>query len=96
MMKNKMVLLSSALAAVLLAAGVYFFVIQPRGRAGEIGKMARSGAKENEILSVIDKSSGRYSLSADDIVALKKDGVSDDVIVAMLNHNRNLATKDTK
>ncbi len=95
-MNRKMILLGSAVAAVLLAAGVYFFAMQPRGGAGEIGKMARSGAKDAEILSVIDKSAGRYSLSVDDILALRKDGVSDDVIVAMLDHNRDLATKNAK
>lgn len=98
---NLKTIVISAVAAVLLAAGGLYF-LSTRGGTQEISARARSGAKEDELLSIVEKSSGKFNLSADDILALKKDGVSDDVIISMIRHKNadvarsNSDVKETK
>src|SRR2546430_6549601 len=49
-----------------------------------IAKMAKAGLGEDIILSMIATQPGTYSTGPEDVVALKKSGVSDKVIAAML------------
>ena len=44
---------------------------------------------EDVILSMISSQSGQYSLSTDNLIALKQAGASDKVIAAMVNRNAN-------
>ena len=48
-------------------------------------KMTKGGLSEDLILSSIHSQPGKYSTSADDLIALKNAGVSDKVIAAMLS-----------
>jgi len=82
-MKLKTIALYS-IPVLLLIAGI--FVMRSSSGSNDISQMARNGAKEDELLKVVDQKSGKYNLSADDILQMKKDGVSDDVIISMIRH----------
>src|ERR1051326_6776883 len=56
----------------------------PSGVA-DVVKLSRAKVSENVVLSFVQNSGQAYSLSADDIVHMRKEGVSDPVINAMLN-----------
>jgi hypothetical protein len=93
-MKLKLNAKTIAIAAVfvaLLGAGLYSMSI--RGGTNDISQRARNGAKEDELLNLVEKSNGKFNLSANDVLALKKDGVSDDVIIAMIRHNNGEAAR---
>ena len=47
-------------------------------------KMVKAELSEGIIISTIQNQPGRYSLTPDDLIALKRQGVSDDVIKAMV------------
>lgn len=49
-----------------------------------IVKMAKAGLGEEILLSTVNAQPGKYSTAADDLIALKKAGVSDKVIAAMI------------
>ncbi len=49
-----------------------------------IVKLVKAGLGEDTIISIVNTQPGQYSLGADDIAALKKAGVSERVITAML------------
>ena len=82
-MKLKTIALYSVPVVLLIAA---IYLMRSPGGSNDISQMARNGAKEDEMLKVVDQKSGKYNLSADDILAMKKDGVSDDVIISMIRH----------
>lgn len=48
-------------------------------------KLVKAGLGEDMIIKMVDTQPGKYSLAADDIIALKNAGVSDRVISAILN-----------
>jgi len=50
-------------------------------------KLEKAGLGDDLIVSTINGQPGHYSLSTDDMIALKKDGVSDKVISAMVSKN---------
>lgn len=50
-----------------------------------IVKLANAGLGEETLVSLVNVQKGRYSLGAEDILLLKKAGVSEKVIAAMLN-----------
>jgi hypothetical protein len=50
-------------------------------------KMVNAGLGESVIISVVSTQPGKYSVGADDIIALKKAGVSEKIIAAMLKSN---------
>jgi hypothetical protein len=52
-----------------------------------VKKLVRSGISEDLVVQTINTQPGNYSLGADDIVALKKAGVSDRIIGAMLSRS---------
>ena len=55
----------------------------------DVVKLSRSQVSDDIILSYVQNSGKIYSLSSDDIIALRKEGVSDRVIHAMLDkHGR--------
>lgn len=54
--------------------------------AGEIVKLARAGIEDGVILSFIDNS-GTFNLSAEQIIHLSQQGVSSEIITAMLQHD---------
>jgi hypothetical protein len=53
-----------------------------------ITAMSKKGASEAEIISAVEKNPGPYVLNEDDVIELHKDGVSDNVVIAMLRHDR--------
>jgi hypothetical protein len=52
-------------------------------------KLVKAGLGEATIINIVNTQPGKYSLRADDIIALKKAGVSEKVITAMLNKSAN-------
>ena len=76
------------------APGAHSDLIQnPRGgtynsSVEEVVKLSRSGLEERIVVAYITNSPSRFQLSVDDITALKQDGISSDVITAMMNHDR--------
>jgi WXXGXW repeat (2 copies) len=61
--------------------------------ATEVEKLTQSGVGDDVVLSYIGQSQIYYNLSAADIVALKKAGVSSQAVTAMLNHDSALRTQ---
>ena len=56
-----------------------------------IVKLVKAGLSDAVIISMVNTQSGKYSLSADDVIALKTAGVSEDVISAMLKQSSSAA-----
>lgn len=54
-------------------------------------KLAKAGLSEDLIVQTVNSQPGKYALGADDIVALKRAGVSDKIIGAMLKKNESPA-----
>ena len=52
-----------------------------------IGKLVKSGIGDQTIVTMIDQRPGKYALSSDDMIALKKAGVSDRILAAMIVRN---------
>jgi hypothetical protein len=55
-------------------------------------KLVRAGLSEDLVVQTVNTQPGNYQLGADDILALKKAGVSERVITAMLTRNGNAAS----
>ncbi len=51
-------------------------------------KLVKAGIGEDTIVGMVNQQPGKYTLSADDMIALKNAGVSDKVIAAMVVRNR--------
>ncbi len=49
-----------------------------------IGRLVKAGIGEQTIIATINQQPGKYALSADDLIALKKAGVSDRIMAAMI------------
>src|SRR5258708_34025509 len=47
-------------------------------------KLVKAGIGEDVIVSMVNQQPGKYALSADDVIALKKAGASDKVMAAMI------------
>ncbi len=47
-------------------------------------KLVRAGISEDTIVGMVNQHAGKYSLAADDIIALKDAGVSEKVIATMI------------
>ncbi|MDB6109997.1 MAG: putative rane protein [Pedosphaera sp.] len=58
--------------------------------AAEVLKLAKSGMGDDVVLAYIQNSRTPYSLSVNDILALKNAGLSAPVLTAMLNHDSSL------
>lgn len=56
-------------------------------------KLVRAGLSEDLIVQTVNSQPGTYALGADSIVALKRAGVSDKIIGAMLKRNDTAGTK---
>lgn len=52
-------------------------------------KLVKAGLGDDTIIKMVDTQPGKYSLGADDIIALKTAGVSDRIITGMLNKSAN-------
>src|SRR5262249_31347084 len=67
---------------------VLFFCLLLQGQQplsnDAVAKMAKAGLGEDIIVSMIATQPGTYSTGAEDVVALKRSGVTDKVIAAML------------
>jgi hypothetical protein len=50
-------------------------------------KLVKAGIGEETIVAMINQQPGKYALGADDLIALKKGGVSDKVLAAMIVRN---------
>ena len=60
----------------------------PGPSIAEIESMTQANVGDSVIIAQIENSDARYTLNASQIIALKKAGVSDEVIKAMLNTNK--------
>src|SRR5216684_5456370 len=47
-------------------------------------KLVKAGIGEDTIVGMVNQQPGKYGLSADDIIALKRAGVSDRIMAAMI------------
>lgn len=70
----------------LLVAGVLAFSQAPLDNA-TILKLVKAGIGEDVIIGMVNQQQGRYSLTADDVIALKTGAVSDKVLSAMILRN---------
>jgi hypothetical protein len=57
-------------------------------------KLVRAGFKEKSIISIIDVRPPAYDLSADNMIELKRKGVNERIILAMLNRQQGLSAFD--
>ena len=57
---------------------------QPTNNNDSVIKMVKAGMSDSIIVSTIDSKPGKFSLSANDLIALKQAGVSDKVMAAMI------------
>jgi hypothetical protein len=74
------------LAALLILACFAAYGQAPLDNA-TIGKLVKDGVAESTIVAMIDQQPGRYALSSDDMIALKRAGVSDKILAAMIVRN---------
>jgi hypothetical protein len=81
--------LPSAILALILAA--FFAAVPAQAQQGltnaDIIKMQSAGLSENIILSSVNSQPAAYDTSTDGLLALKKAGVSDGVVAAMISRN---------
>ena len=73
-----------SIVCLLLCLAVAAFA-QPSLNNESIVKMTKAGLGEDVIISSIKSQLGLYQLGADDLIALKKAGVSDKIITAMID-----------
>jgi len=52
-----------------------------------IGKLVKAGVAEQTIVAMIDQQPGNYALSSEDTIALRKAGVSENILAAMMARN---------
>ena len=74
------------LAALLILASLAAHAQAPLDNA-IIGKLVKDGVAESTIVATINQQPGRYALSSDDMIALKRAGVSDKILAAMIVRN---------
>lgn len=60
-------------------------------KVDEIISLKRGGAEQQTLLNIIQSSNSPYNLSADDITLLENAGVSDNVILAMIDRDKAIA-----
>ena len=78
-----------AVAMFLLVTG-YSYASTLSPAATEVQRLVQSGVDESVVLSFIAQSQSFYNLSAADVAALQRDGVSSQAVTAMLNHDGSL------
>jgi hypothetical protein len=59
-------------------------------------KLVKAGLGEDTIIKMVDTQPGKYSVGADDIIALKTAGVSEKIITAMLDKSASTPTPPPK
>jgi hypothetical protein len=57
-------------------------------------KLVRAGFKEKTVLAIIHNRPNRFSLNPDKLIELKRSGVSENIILAMLAHNDSFVLTD--
>ena len=62
--------------------------IKPSPSLSEIIRLAYAGVEESLMLACVDNSQGTYNLGSDEIIYLTDLGVPDDVVTAMMDHDR--------
>lgn len=77
---SKTILTLAVISAVILQA-------QETLTNASILKLVKSGLSEAVIVSLINQQPGAYTLSVDDLVSLKQNGVSDKIVAAMVTRN---------
>jgi hypothetical protein len=63
------------------------FVLPLRSRLAEVVKLSSAGLGNDVVIAYVNASPSYYSMSSKEILQLKEQGVSSDVITAMLNHD---------
>jgi hypothetical protein len=66
---------------------------QPLTNASVV-KLVRAGFKEKTIISIIDSSITRFDLAPDRMIELKHSGVTEKIILEMLNHQQGIVFND--
>ena len=71
-----------------LAASLFLVSLAAYGQAllddATILKLVKAGIGEEPIVAMVNAQPGKYALSSDDVIALKKAGVSDKILAAMI------------
>lgn len=96
-MRRKSISTFFVLALILVSAGLAVAQIPGNDRPlnnAAILKLARAGFKEKTIIAIIDSRPAAYDLSPDAMIELKKNGVNENVILAMLNRQQGLSAYD--
>jgi len=55
----------------------------------EVIKLAKAGTSPEVVKAFVDSSSSAFNLTAEGVIALKNEGIAEDVIAAMLAHDKN-------
>jgi hypothetical protein len=84
--------LYTRLALVVLFFSVVNLLAQQPLNDDSVVKMVKAGLGDDVIVATIKNSPGTYSLSTDDLISLKKQGVSEKVLGAMIEKNAAPAT----
>src|ERR1700681_2056615 len=84
--------LYTRLGVVLLFFATVVLFAQQALNDDSVVKMVKAGLGDDVIVAAIKNSPGTYSLSTDDLISLKKQGVSEKVLGAMIEKNAAPAT----
>src|SRR5258705_9232306 len=57
-------------------------------------KLVRAGFKEKTVVAIIHNRPNRFSLNPDKLIELKRSGVSENIILAMLSQNDSFVLED--
>ena len=86
-----------ALVSLLLSASTHGASAQ-QGQApltnASVVKLVRAGFKEKTIIAIIQNRASRFNLDPDKLIELKRNGVSENIILAMLSRNEALVFTD--
>src|SRR6185295_6977229 len=59
-----------------------------------IVKLVRAGFKEKTVVAIIHNRPNKFNLNPDRLIELKRSGVSENIILAMLAHNESFVLND--
>ena len=87
------------LGALVLVGAAGFFIYSrshtATGPTPDVVNLAQSGATETQLIDAVDQAKSTKRLTSDDVIALHKAHVSDQVIISLIQKNsaKELATK---
>jgi hypothetical protein len=83
-MKRKLLVIAGVVFFVMATGAGAFWLANRTDTVAALRALGRSGASEQQMLSTVDNLARPNEVSADDVINLKNDGVSDQVIVTLL------------